>query len=1138
MRFIIGKARSGKTAAVIREIQEAVARGEGRMLLIVPEQYSHEAERELCEACGDRMSLYAEVMSFTGLARWMQSRFGGGSRTRIDRGGKLLCVSKALRELKPVLRRYAAAAENTDQQLLFLQELEMLQTSGADSLRLRELAKETGSVLSEKLSEIATVFEGYRAVMGRADVCSQEMLEQLAQQIRRFGLPGVRQVYVDGFIDFTGLEHKVLEALIRCGIDLTVCLPGDREDDRAEYFLPSRTAQRQLTAFCEEAGIRVVEKVISREEDPSPLRIFTDNMFRFDAQRKPLKGEEILLLRPQNPMEECEAAAGQILRAVREDGCRWRDIAVAVRGFEDYRPVLESCLRRYGIPYFRTGRDTLTDKSFPIWLESAYDVILGNWDTEDVISWLRCGMSGLEEDALDELCAYLRRWRLRGSAWTGTEDWRQHPEGYGQEFTEGTLRKLRRLNRSRRWVAKPLLQLAADAEQASNGLEHARALAAFLKNTRAASMLDRRAEKLDADGMQELRAEYLQLWELCSKAIEQIAAILGDVEMDTAQFREMLHAVLAQTDVGLIPISLDRVPIGDFDRMRRRNIRRLIVLGCGDERMPRARSEKGIFSQDERDILAEHELSVGGGEGELWREYALIYHTLSLPHERLILSCPELNASGEKCMPAFVYRQAEKIFSLKPEHVRLPEIRLMAEMPAFALALQADSPWAGAEERAAAAWARSRQPERFERIRSAVRTERGSLSPRAVESLYGRQLRISPSRLETFSDCQFAYYCRYGLNAKQEEPAEYGAQVIGSFIHRVLEQVAREVKELGGFAAVTHEQLREMTEEAISRYVHEELGDFAEKSARFRHLFRRLCEDVFRIVEDSAEELRRSDFEPLSFELDISRISPEFPLSDGSLRMTGIADRVDGWLHDGLIDLRVVDYKTGKKEFRLSDVLYGRDLQMLLYLFAVCDRSEELFGMPGRPAGVVYLPARDPRPTFDRAPEDGQVEQERQKARRRSGLVLNEGGIPEAWERDPDQIYIPVRSKALNPLISREQLGLLRRNAEQTLVGMGEELKKGSIRANPVWQSARDNACVTCEYASVCGFSEGEHGERSRRQPELKEEEAWELLRARAAGEQPSEREAPEEVTAVPETSGEADRREEKTGAGEEAEHK
>ena len=34
MRFIIGKARSGKTAAVIREIQEAVARGEGRMLLI------------------------------------------------------------------------------------------------------------------------------------------------------------------------------------------------------------------------------------------------------------------------------------------------------------------------------------------------------------------------------------------------------------------------------------------------------------------------------------------------------------------------------------------------------------------------------------------------------------------------------------------------------------------------------------------------------------------------------------------------------------------------------------------------------------------------------------------------------------------------------------------------------------------------------------------------------------------------------------------------------------------------------------------------------------------------------------------------------------------------------------------------
>ena len=69
LRLIIGKAGTGKTAAVIGELRRAVQARHGGQILLVPEQYSHEAERELCAACGDSLSLYAEVLSFTGLAR-------------------------------------------------------------------------------------------------------------------------------------------------------------------------------------------------------------------------------------------------------------------------------------------------------------------------------------------------------------------------------------------------------------------------------------------------------------------------------------------------------------------------------------------------------------------------------------------------------------------------------------------------------------------------------------------------------------------------------------------------------------------------------------------------------------------------------------------------------------------------------------------------------------------------------------------------------------------------------------------------------------------------------------------------------------------------------------------------------------
>ena len=114
LRFVIGRVRSGKTSAIIREIREAVTQGTGRQLLLVPEQYSHEAERELCAACGDRLSLYAEVMSFTGLARWGMDHHGGAADLRMDEGGKLLCMAMALKELQPLLHVYGRAADNPD----------------------------------------------------------------------------------------------------------------------------------------------------------------------------------------------------------------------------------------------------------------------------------------------------------------------------------------------------------------------------------------------------------------------------------------------------------------------------------------------------------------------------------------------------------------------------------------------------------------------------------------------------------------------------------------------------------------------------------------------------------------------------------------------------------------------------------------------------------------------------------------------------------------------------------------------------------------------------------------------------------------------------------------------------------------
>ena len=1095
MRLLVGKARSGKTARIIAEIRETVIKGQGRALLLVPEQYSHEAERELCAACGDRLSLHAEVMSFSGFARWSRSVYGGGARRWMDQGGKLLCMAVALRELKPVLHLYGDAAENPELQAAMVQELDTLCAADVGSAGLRALSEELEGELGGKLSELAGILEAYRYVTERSGACAEDPLALLAEQIEKHGLAEFDRVYVDGFLDFTGLEFRVLSALLKRGVDLTICLPGGDGRRADEHLLVSLLTREKLAQAAAECGQPVEAVTVEEDGGFDTLAYFTEHMFDYAVDSVDPEPGRISLLSADTPRTECEAAAAEVLRAVRDEGLRWRDLAVAVRGFSDYRGLLESTFRRYGIPLFVTRRDPLTEKALPYWIACAYELVLGNWETDDMTAYLRCGFSGLTQEECDALCSYLYRWQLNGAAWLRPADWQQHPDGYGKPRTEETDARLRELNRSRRKVAFPLLLLRKRISEAKDAAGQAQALLAFLEAADIRGSIQKKIAGLEAAGDAELRAEYLQLWDMISNAIRQTVLILGSTPMDGTAYYRLLRAVLTSYDIGMIPVSLDRVSAGDFDRMRRRNIRRLIVLGCCDGRMPPARGNGGLFTQDERDLLAEHGLAVGGGEGELWREYALIYHTLSLPREKLVLSCPASGFEGEALTPALVYSLAQRMFRLEPEKVDPAKLRMNAATPALGLALTAGAAEAGEEAIAAEEWFAAHEADRLARLQNAVNADRGKLSPEAVTALYGKRMRISPSRLEAFSSCRFQYYCKFGMKAEPEEPAGFHPPEIGTFTHYVLENAARRVKELGGFRAVSDEELREITRQQIDEYIREELGDYAEKSARFRWLFERLCEDVYRIVQDTADELRSSDFEPLSFELNVAQLPRQPDCGEaGNVNLTGIADRVDGYTDENGLHLRVVDYKTGKKQFQLSDVLYGRNLQMLLYLFAVCDNAEELYGEKAKPAGIEYLPAREGMLRFPSVPDKEKETAERIKEKRRSGLILSDAGVLAAWEHGEEKRFMPQASRIKNPYVTWEQFGILRRQAEQCLREMAETVSSGKIEANPIWQSESDNACRNCPYERICRFEEGENGEASRPMRHIPDADVWDIL--------------------------------------------
>lgn len=1107
LTLILGKAGSGKTSAVIEDIRAAVQRREGRHIMIVPEQYSHEAERELGRVCGDSLSLYAEVFSFTGLARRLKSTLGGNAAKYLDKGGRLLCMALAASSVGSRLRVYSAAARRGELQAMLLSAVDELKAACIAPESLAELAGELNDGLGDKLFDLALLAEAYDAVVANGHADSADALNILAEQIAQSDIGVGTRIYIDGFIDFTAQEKRVICALMNTGADVSVCLTLDELYGGSEVFELSRRACRELISAADELGIEHREVFFGEASAKrESLRQFADNMFSYSDVSFVDDGG-ITLMTADSMSAECEAAAAQVLRAVR-GGARWRDIAVAVRGFDDYRSVLENTFRHYGIPLFTAKKSELLYKPLPQTISLVYEIVGGGWDVDDMISYMHTALTGLTSEECDELESYIFKWQLRASAWQREEDWHQHPDGYGAEYDEAALARLERINALRHRVAEPLLAFSRSSALAQTARAQAAALAEYFAALKLPETLEARAAALSAEGRESLAQEYVQLWDIVVAALEQSAAILGDTPMNAEEFGRLFNLTLSKYDVGTIPVSLDAVSAGDFDRMRRRSIKHLIVLGASDERLPLAESETGVFSNAERERLCEYGVAVGGaGEGELWREFSLIYNCLTLPSESLTLLCPLNDTQGESVRTAFVFNRAAAIFGIEPRHVQTSTARLASRASALGLAAASLHGGTGTD-RAAAEYFKRHEPERFAALHRAADMSRGRLSTQAVRSLYGDRLRLSASRIDKFASCKYAYFCQYGLRAKPYEPAGFTPPEIGTFMHFVLEKTARAVKERGGWKKISDAELGKLCDGYVEEYIHAELNDFREKSARFTYLFRRLTRDVRQVVADMAEELRASDFEPLDFELNFARAEKLRPVElDGgeeSVALTGVADRVDGWLHNGKLYLRVVDYKTGKKKFSMQDIWYGMGLQMLLYLFVLGENGDKLYGCEVVPAGVMYVPARNAMNSLA-SDDDALLEKERDKAVRRSGLVLDDSELMEAWEHGEKKRYIPVKFKNGEPtkdsLASAARLGLLARHIKKRLGEMVQELRAGSVAADPYYKGQQENACINCDYFEACHFSDGENGERCRYLAKLDPETVWSMLEGEADNE-------------------------------------
>lgn len=1122
--LLFGPSGSGKTHTILNEMKRDAENGI-RSFLIVPEQETVSAERRAVSALPPSAQLTTEVLNFSRLANRVFREYGGLSYHYIDKGSKIFLMHKIIRELSPFFRSFdstaGADASLAEFLLAAVSEMKASVVSPRDLERAAEALPEDDP-LRLKLCDIALIAETYQNRVATSFSDNLDDLTKLDSLLHEHDFFRGAHVYIDSFTSYTQQELNVIGSIARQADALTVTFSAPAPHANDLHLGSVIDTVRQIRDTL--SGLEVTEHVLTgnhRAASPA-LALLAEQIWHLELTEETRPAfpadvrDRIKLCSEPSIYEEAEAVALRVLSLVRS-GYRYRDIVVVCRDVSSVSGILDFVFDRYGIPYFLSEKTDLISLPPMKLLLSALRILALDFPLADVIAYLKTGLCGVSPADIDLFEEYATTWELSGKDFLSDTPFDRNPDGYtGDRSLRGdAIRDA--ANRVKQTVFPPLVRVSEALRNAETVSEQCDALAAFLSELHlddALLCLSQRERHADRKQYADI---YARLYPLILTLFDKIKSLSPegyDEPLSPDEFESALRILLRAEEIGTIPTAVDEVTIGAANMLRASDVRCAILFGLCEGEFPAAIDDSGIFSSAERTRLKELRV-------ELARSYdfrssdELLYvsRAMALPSELLILSTHQTAANGNTTRPSMPFLRARFLLNYEKEDIESIAKSAMTDRilsPQLSLTY-----YAALKDTAAGEALRRlyREMGVYEGITDAaeipVSDTQAEVSPSCAKEIFREDMRLSQSRLEKYVKCRFGYYCTYVLALREQKTSEFAAVDSGNFIHRILECFFRSaVDDSGTLASFSREEIERIADEVIAEYKQSILPPSLsmEESGRLPHLYRRLRELSIMMIENILDEFSASEFTPRFFELPINKdadLKPlEFRLKDGStLTLPGVIDRVDLCRKDGKLYVRVVDYKTGTKEFTLSDLESGLNTQMLIYLYTLCHASAFFSSMGDAseivPTGALYHSSALSEITLDTYPDEStDVRALAEKGFHRTGVLLKDDAILRAMNANLDPTYLPgVKRKSEKgsasgaAYVDAERLAAIEGEIREVICTVAEAMRSGSATAEPNVKTGPKSPCTYCKMRPICrrsasvqdedGFGYGEDTQRN-----------------------------------------------------------
>lgn len=1042
-----------------------------RVILLVPEQYTLQAEREIIAGLQLPGLLDVEVLSPRRLTRRIRECGGHSPLAPLDAAGRSMAIAQALTQVQEELSYYGRVALTPnlpDKMSVLMADMQRAGLTPEDIAAHAEGLK--SGALRAKEGDVAKVWSAYLDVIdGRfADETMQQ--QDVRSRIIPSGVMNDAAVFVYGFDVLPGPMIELLCESAKVCRSLTVTMTMDAADaPDGRIFLTQRGSAAQLMKRLQEAGIAGEWKYLNiREEASTALGYLERNLFNRQAQPYQGSAEGIAIHASATPYAEAAHIAAA-LKVWHEEGLPWQRMAVAMADESSMAGILATTLSAAGIPHYIARKDSALRHGLTRMLLGALRAATGGYAVQDVLHMMKSGFSPLTMDEAH----FLENYALENGIDHGR--WRK-------AFTRGD--KAEEAEALRVKLITPVETLHDRLKEARSAAQSVEAVFRLLEEVGAYQTLLTREEELLRRNMGAEAASNRQVWQLIMDLLDQLHALLGDRRAAMKDIARFVTSGLTGAGIASLPPQPEAVMIGEAGHLLTGRIDALVLCGMQDGAM--GSGQDSLLTEVERRALSEgHERPIGLTRQETAAlRQSDFYRTIALPQRQLLITFAQGAQDGTALRPAGLVDDVRALFPdlvvsggvtadgsddlpLSPQLALdglAPRLRALSDGQAEALEpVWADAlRWLWQSE----AWhERTRQM-----LNAAVAGKPDGRLPNEVTRRVFTQDTVSISRLERFASCPYQHFVDYGLKPVQRENWAFEADDAGEFYHAALQGFAH--------AALNHPDWPNLPEEDVDALMEEVLaplvaawqdGPLTDTPAQ-----RLLGEKHIRTVKRAAwlftRQAKTSRFRTVGEEVEFGTEGGLPPvvltLRDGRrIALRGKIDRIDRWDGDEGMYLRVIDYKSARKDIDPTRLYYGLQLQLMLYLQAASQ------GMQGRAAGAFYFRVNDPLVEA----EDVKSAAEAAIARtlQLKGVVLSDVKVVSAMDAEGTAIG-PVfnkdgRVKASANAYSPEEMQSLLNHTRKTAADLADGIRAGEISVSPA-EIKGWSACQWCEYSAVCGF--------------------------------------------------------------------